>query len=105
MQFYLGQISPWLIIIVLIITIVVTIFIVNRGILAHRRHVSAGKEDLVGGTAVVETALESKGTVFIEGERWTAISESGRVEPQEEVVVTKVIGLKLYVAKKSKEAK
>lgn len=105
MQFYLSQISPWLIISVLIIAIVVTIFIVNRGILAHRLHVSAGKEDLVGRTAVVETALESKGTVFIEGERWTAISESGRVEPEEEVVVTKVIGLKLYVVKKNKEAK
>lgn len=105
MQFYLGQISPWLIIIILIIAIVVTIFIINRGILAHRLHVSAGKEDLVGRTAVVETALESKGTVFIEGERWTAISESGRVEPEEEVVVTKVIGLKLYVVKKNKEAK
>ncbi len=100
MQYYLSQISPWLIITVLVIIIVVTIFIINRVILAHRLHVSAGREDLVGRTAVAETALESRGTVLIEGERWTAISESGRVEPEEEVVITKVSGLKLYVVKK-----
>ncbi|GAH14180.1 unnamed protein product, partial [marine sediment metagenome] len=35
-----------------------------------------------------------------QGERWTAISETGRVEPEEEVIITKVDGLKLYVIKK-----
>ena len=97
------QVSPWLIIIVLIIIIVLTIFIINRSILAHRLHVAAGREDLVGRTAVVVVALEPKGTVFIEGERWTAISESGRMEPEEEVVVTRVNGLKLYVNQVNKK--
>jgi membrane-bound serine protease (ClpP class) len=51
-------------------------------------------------TAEVMTVIEPKGTVFIQGERWTAISEEGRVEPGEEVIITKVDGLKLWVTKK-----
>ena len=70
------------------------------GIRAHRQQVSAGREELVGKTAEVKIALEPKGVVFVEGERWTAISEKGRVEPEEEVIITKVDGLKLWVTKK-----
>jgi len=40
--------------------------------------------------------------VRVEGERWTAISEKGRVTKGEEVIITKVDGLKLYVTKKEK---
>lgn len=97
------QISPWFIIIVLIIIVILTIIIINRSILAHRLHVSAGKEDLIGRTAVVETSLDPKGTVFIEGEIWTAISESGNIEPEAEVVITRINGLKLHVNQVNKK--
>jgi len=70
------------------------------GIRAHRRQISAGKEELIGKTAEVRVALNPKGTVFVEGEQWTAVSESGRVESGEEVIITKVDSLKLYVTKK-----
>ena len=43
--------------------------------------------------------MKPKGIVFVEGERWTAILEEGRVQPGEEVIVTKVDGLKLWVTK------
>ena len=49
---------------------------------------------------MVKVALEPEGTIFFKGERWTAISEKGRVEPGEEVIITKVDGLILYVTKK-----
>jgi len=75
-------------------------FAVQRSIRAHRHQASAGREELVGKIAEVKIALEPKGIVFIEGERWTAISEKGRAEPGEEVIVTKVDGLKLWVTKK-----
>jgi len=39
---------------------------------------------------------------MIEGERWNASAEDGRIEPGEEVVVTEVEGLKLKVTKKRK---
>ena len=93
-------VDTWVIIVIAIIIVVVIIFVVIWSIRAHQRQVSAGKEDLVGRTAVVEIALEPKGVVFVEGERWTAIADKGRVEPEEEVIITKVEGLKLRVTKK-----
>jgi len=93
-------VNPWLLIIGAIIIVVSCVFVVYWAIRAHRQQVSAGREELVGKTAVVKIALEPKGVVFIQGERWIAISEKGRVEPEEEVIITKVDGLKLYVTKK-----
>ena len=90
----------WLIVVVAICIIAFIALVINRGIRAHHRQASAGKEDLVGKTAEVKIALKPKGVVSIQGERWTAISETGRVEPEEEVIITKVNGLKLYVIKK-----
>ena len=95
----LAQLIPWLIVLA-VVFVVFTVFVVIWGIRAHRQQVSAGREDLVGKIAVVDIALEPKGVVLIQGERWTAISNSGRVEPDEEVIITRVDGLKLYVAKK-----
>ena len=90
----------WLIAVVAICIIAFVALVINRGIRAHRRQASAGREDLVGKTAEVKIALKPKGVVSVQGERWTAISETGRVEPEEEVIITKVDGLKLYVIKK-----
>ena len=94
------KIDPLLIIIVAIGIAVFVAIAIIWGIRAHRHQVSAGREELIGKTAEVKIALEPKGVVFVEGERWTAISEKGRVEPGEEVIITKVDGLKLWVAKK-----
>jgi len=94
------QIEPWLIAIIIICVIAFIGAAVYWGIRAHHRQVSAGREELVGKTAEVLVALKPKGTVFVEGERWTAISEQGRVQPGEEVIITKVDGLKLWVTKK-----
>lgn len=93
-------IALWVVILIGICVIALIVFIVQRSILAHRLQVGAGREELIGRTAEVLIALEPKGTVFIEGERWSAISEAGRVEPGEEVIITKVEGLTLYVNKK-----
>ena len=61
---------------------------------------TAGREELIGKTAVVKIALAPKGVVLVEGERWTAVIDKGRAEPEEEVIITKVDGLKLMVTKK-----
>ena len=98
------QVSPWLIATVVIIVSVVFAFVINRVIRAHRRQASTGWEELVGKTAVVKTALEPEGMVIFKGERWTAILEKGRLKPGEEVIITKVDGLQLYVTKKIKGA-
>ncbi len=93
-------IDPWLIATVAIFVVVFVAVAVIWGIRAHRRQVSAGREELIGKAAEVKIALEPKGIVFIEGERWTAVSETGLVSPGEEVIITKVDGLKLWVTKK-----
>jgi len=90
----------WLIAVVAACIIAFFAFLINRGIQAHRRQASSGREELIGKTAEVKIALKPRGVIFIQGERWTAISETGRVEPEEEVIITKVSGLKLYVVKK-----
>ena len=90
--------STWLIIII-VVFVAAFLFIV-WGIRAHRNKIAAGREELVGRTASVEVALEPKGLVLVDGERWTAIMDSGRAEPEEEVIVSKVEGLKLIVTKK-----
>jgi len=94
------HVDPWLIVVVAIGIVVFFVFAVIWAIRAHRRQIAAGREDLIGKTAEVKTALNPKGTVFIQGERWATISETGRVEPGEEVTITKVDGLKLWVTKK-----
>jgi len=94
------RIDPWLIAIVAIGIAVSLAITIIWGIRAHRHQVSAGREELIGKTAEVKIALEPKGVVFIQGERWTAISDSGQVKPGEEVIITKVDGLKLWVTKK-----
>ena len=92
--------EPWLIVLVIICVVLFIAAAVYWGILAHRRQVSAGREDLVGKIAEVREALEPKGVVFVEGEHWTAILDKGRGKPGEEVIITKVDGLKLWVTKK-----
>jgi len=94
------QIDTWLFIIIVIGTAAFITVAIIWGIRAHRYQVSAGREELVGKTAEVKIALEPKGVVFVEGELWKATVEKGRVEPEEEVVITRVDGLKLWVTKK-----
>ena len=94
------QIDTWFIALVIICIIGFIAAAVYWGVRAHKRQVSAGKEELIGRTAEVTVALKPKGTVFVDGERWTAISEQGRVQTGEEVIITKVDGLKLWVTKK-----
>ena len=96
----LFRIDPWLIVIVAISIVAFLAFTIIYGIRAHRQQVLAGREDLVGKVAEAKTVMEPKGTVFVQGERWKAISETGRVKPGEEVIITRVEGLTLYVTKK-----
>jgi len=96
----LFRVDPWLIAIVTIIIAAAFAFVVNRAIRAHRKQASTGREELVGKRAVVKVALDPEGTVFYKGERWAAISDQGRLEPGEEVIITSVDGLTLHVIKK-----
>lgn len=93
------QIDWWVIALVVIVVTAVFVFVVGAVIRSQRRRPVTGKEGLVGKIALAQTELDPTGMVLIEGERWTARAEGGRIEPGEEAVVTKVEGLKLWVAK------
>jgi membrane-bound serine protease (ClpP class) len=101
----LFQVSPWLIAAVTIIVAAVFAFVITRIVRAHRRQAYTGREELTGKTAVAKTALEPEGIVLFKGERWTAVAEKGKVKPGEEVTITRVDGLKLYVARKKTKGK
>ena len=93
-------VDPWVYVVSVIVIVIVIVLVVYWGVRAHRKRIAAGKEDLVGRAAVVEIALDPKGVVLVEGERWTAQTDGDRIEPEEEVLITKVEGLKLKVTRK-----
>jgi len=89
----------WLIIVIVVISVFLIVFVVERIIAAHKRQVTTGKESLIGKSAIVRKTLNPEGTVFCEGEIWKAIIDSGIAEPGEYVVINRADGLKLYVSK------
>jgi len=78
-------------------------FVVYAIVKGQKRKLSAGIEEMVGKEAVVRTNLDPKGTVLAEGEIWTAIAEGSAIESGEEVIITRVEGLKLWVTRKPRE--
>jgi membrane-bound serine protease (ClpP class) len=101
----LFQVNPWLIAVVTIMIAAFFAFVIQRVIRIYRRQAYTGREEMVGKTALAKSALDPEGTVFIEGERWTAVVEKGKVQPGEEVTITRVEGLKLYVTRKRTRGK
>ena len=79
------------------------IFVIGAIVRGQRRRKATGAEGMIGTIAIAKTPLDPTGTVLTQGELWTAASEGGRVAPGEEVIITKVAELKLWVTKKSKE--
>ena len=91
------------IIVVIIFAVAFVILVIFAIVKGQRRKLTAGVENMVGKVAVTQTELNPTGTVLAEGELWTAIAEGSKIKADEEVVITKVAGLKLWVTKKSKE--
>jgi len=97
----MGITGPIIVVIIFAAAFVIlVIFAIVKG---QRRKLTTGVENMVGKVAVTQTELNPTGTVLAEGELWTAIAEGSTIKADEEVVITKVAGLKLWVTKKSKE--
>ena len=94
------DISRGLIAVVAIGVSVFVIFIVGAIVRGQRRKVETGEEALIGKIAVAVSDINPKGTVLVEGEHWTAVLDGNdKIKSGENVVVTKVEGLKLLVAR------
>jgi len=96
----LFRVNPWLIVTVVVLVGGFVAFAVLKVVGARRRPATIGREEFAGKVGVVKKALKPEGMVLCKGELWSAISESGPVEPGEEVTVTRIDGLKLHVIKK-----
>ncbi len=90
------------IIIAIVLAVAFIVFVIYAIVRGQRLRLSAGVENMIGKEAVVQTTLSPKGTVLAEGELWTAIAEDSTIESGEEVMITKVEGLKLWVIRKPK---
>jgi len=79
------------------------IFVIGAIIRGQRRRKATGAEGMIGEVAVAKMPLDPMGTVLANGELWTADTEGERIERGEEVIITKVEGLKLWVIKRLKK--
>ncbi len=72
-------------------------FAVGAGIRAQMQKVQTGREGLVGAVGVARSDLSPEGTVFVQGELWSAESQDGVIPLGSRVRVTRVDGLRLRV--------
>ena len=91
------------IIVSIVLAVALIVFVIYAIVKGQRRQLSAGVEEMIGKEALVRTILNPKGTVLAEGELWTAIAEGSTIEAGEEVLITRVEGLKLWVTRKHEE--
>jgi len=75
-------------------------FMVGAVVRGQRRRVTTGAEALIGKAALAKTRLDPKGTVLVDGELWKAEMDSGKADQGEEVRITRVEGLKLFVTQR-----
>lgn len=78
-----------------------SVFVYRMGSRALRKKPVVSLPHMVGSKGKVTSALTPDGLVRIKGELWIAKSESGEVEPGEEIVVMRQEGLKLVVRSKN----
>jgi membrane-bound serine protease (ClpP class) len=97
------RVDTWIIVVLAIAVAAFIALAVQRGIRVHRRRVASGAEDLVGRTATVRAALRPRGTVFVKGELWAAVSGDGPAETGETVTITAVDNLVLCVVSSPSE--
>jgi membrane-bound serine protease (ClpP class) len=75
------------------------VLVVGKAMAALRRGATMGREALIGALGNARTDLNPEGTVFLEGERWTAVTGDGPIPQGSRVRVIALDGIKLVVQK------
>lgn len=91
------RISLTLILVIAALTAGFFMFAVGAGIRAQRRKVQTGREALVGATGIARCDIAPNGTVFVQGELWSAETVDGVIPAGALVRVEGVAGLRLRV--------
>ncbi len=95
MRVSLNVILPFILAIAAIV-----IFLVTNVLKAHKKKILTGSEALIGQTGVAQTniAANNEGQVFVNGEIWTAVNNSGKpIRKGEKIKVAGVDKVKLIV--------
>ena len=77
---------------------------VGAGLRAQKQRIQTGREGLVGAIGVARSELSPEGTVFVQGELWSAESVDGVIPAGSRVRVTRIDGLRLQVKKEEAAA-
>jgi membrane-bound serine protease (ClpP class) len=99
----MSQTNWWFTGILIFVAIGLISLVIALIVRTYRHRATTGKEDLKGRVAIVKETLNPQGVVFVEGEFWNAVSQSGIIEVDQEVVISEVKGLTLSVNNKTKE--
>ncbi len=67
-----------------------SLFIVSKGLLIQRRRPVTGKDGMIDLVGIAKSNLDPKGTVFVHGEYWHAISVEDEILSGDKIVVEKV---------------
>lgn len=76
-------------------------FVIAKVVQIQKKPAVTGREGLIGKIALVRTPLEPTGTVFVQGELWSATAVNGPIQVGEKVEVLSVDGFQLRVKKVS----
>jgi membrane-bound serine protease (ClpP class) len=78
----------------------VVIFLATNVVKAHRKKITTGAEALAGQTGLAHTDIDGQGQVFVAGEIWTAVNQTGQlIKKGEKIKVLGVDKAKLLVGK------
>jgi len=78
----------------------IVLFLVSRVVKAHRTKTKTGPEALIDQTGTAETDIAPEGQAFVNGELWTAISQTGEpIKKGERLRVVGIDKIKLIVSK------
>ena len=97
------EISMNIIILIVVLTALFFLFAITFAIKAQRKKPVTGPEGIVGETGIAFSNLKPDGEIKVHGEIWNAESIDDEIKRGEEIIVTKIINLKLFVKRKDKE--
>jgi membrane protein implicated in regulation of membrane protease activity len=98
-------IDPVLLVLIILVSFICLGLLVWAIVRGQFRKIETGEEGLVGKTAIVKVKLKPKGMVLLEGELWNATIDTGSAELEDEVIVKKVKGLRVFVTMNKNEVK
>jgi len=94
------QVSWQVIIVLTVLVVLFFLFVVGAAVRAHMRKVETGEQGMMGARGRGLDALDPKGSVLVEGERWRARSVEGEIAEGEEIEVVGQDGFTLLVRRR-----